>query len=109
MAITQGLVNLMGVFYEELSFVLLGPVTQNRILRFEQQCGFEINKGPFMKWALTETSSVIIIVNRLSMASGSLGSNNYLLPFPHLQGQIWAQAWSKGNRAVKVHERNKRC
>lgn len=65
---------------------------QNVMLRLEQQCGFEINKGPFREQALTETSSevsgqmVIIIIHGSSVASGSLGSNEYFLPFPQLEG-----------------------
>lgn len=61
------------------------PIMQNVVLRLEQQCGFEINKGPFKERALTETSSeahgqmVIIIIHRSSVASGSLGSNKYFL------------------------------
>lgn len=83
---------------------------QNVVLRLEQQCGFEINKGPFKEQALTETSSeahgqmVIIIIHRSSVASGSLGSNKYFL-----HTQIQAHPWSEGNGAVKVHERDKRC
>lgn len=78
------------VFFKELLFVLPMPIMHHVMLRLEQQCGFEINKGPFKEQALTETSSeahgqmVIIIIHRSSAASGSLGSNKYFLPFPPL-------------------------
>lgn len=86
-AITQGLINFLGGFSKELSLVLQVPIMQNVMFRLEQQCGFEINKGPFSEWALTEASSeassqmVIIRIHRSSVASGSLGSNKYFLPF----------------------------
>lgn len=66
------------------------PIMHDVMFGLEQQCGFEINKGPFKEQPLTETSSeargqmVIIIIHRSSVASGSLGSNKCFLPSPPL-------------------------
>lgn len=108
-AITEGLINFLGGFSKELSLVLQVPIMQNVMLSLEQQCGFEINKGPFREWALTEASSeassqmVIIIIHRSSVASGSLGSNKYFFfnCSSHFKVQMQAHPWSKGNRLLR--------